>query len=333
MGRIRTKQYAQFMPSGMRLRTQRSGKKYFYLDIGGAPRREIPLGSVYEIALQKRSELLAPTQSQLPTTISFDWLSQQYVRQIVSNKDPKQQRQDLQAINSLHNAFGCLAVHDFSSIQQSAIESCLLSFSAFDGVRNQYAKSVLQHMCKWAIERQYLNQWQLPSFLSYPKAGILRERAAYMVDELLNNLLVHCDPHIRFAFRLIRLTRARRADVLSIGHDDVKDGILYLNRIGSSDRQELPLHDANGKPNSLGLLIVEMHQFRLQLRPAIKSEQQAPHLYLLSDALGRPLLDADLKEAFAIARTASVKKLIVDKRLDIAKEIQAFQLNELSPLR
>jgi hypothetical protein len=332
MGRIRTKRYPQYMPPGLRLRTQRSGKSYFYLELGGTPRKEIPLGTDYAQAIQQRSKLLAPALEQIPNTITFEWLAKQYIQQVVSNKNPKQQQLDLKAIGSLHNVLGHLAMHDFFMIDQRALEYGLLDTTSAAQVKHRYTKSVFSHIQKWAAEQQYLKQTHQSSLTHRPLVARPLSRADYMVDELLKNLLVHCEPLCGFAFRLIRLTRARRTDVLSLRLIDLRDGVLLLPSLGSSQRQELSLRDADGKLSILGRLTAELHQFRLQLRPAIKSEQQAPHLYLLSDALGRPLLDADLKEAFAIARTASVKKLIVDKRLDIAKEMQAFQLNELSPL-
>lgn len=40
------------MPPGMRPRKQKSGKTYYYLDTGGKPRKEIPLGSDYILAVK-----------------------------------------------------------------------------------------------------------------------------------------------------------------------------------------------------------------------------------------------------------------------------------------
>lgn len=48
---------------GFRARPQKSGKVFYYMDIGGKPRKEIPLGSDYVLAIRKWSELAAmPTQ-------------------------------------------------------------------------------------------------------------------------------------------------------------------------------------------------------------------------------------------------------------------------------
>lgn len=49
---------------GFRARPQKSGKVFYYMDIGGKPRKEIPLGSDYVLAVRKWSELAAtPAQN------------------------------------------------------------------------------------------------------------------------------------------------------------------------------------------------------------------------------------------------------------------------------
>ncbi|MGH8626005.1 MAG: integrase, partial [Gammaproteobacteria bacterium] len=45
------------LPPRMRARKQRSGKVYYYYDSGEKPRREIPLGPDYALAVKRWSEL------------------------------------------------------------------------------------------------------------------------------------------------------------------------------------------------------------------------------------------------------------------------------------
>lgn len=41
----------------LRERTKPSGKTYYYYDAGGKPRKEVPLGSDYDLAIMKYAEL------------------------------------------------------------------------------------------------------------------------------------------------------------------------------------------------------------------------------------------------------------------------------------
>jgi hypothetical protein len=40
----------------MRARVQKSGRVFYYYDLGGKPRRELPLGNDYTLALKKYTE-------------------------------------------------------------------------------------------------------------------------------------------------------------------------------------------------------------------------------------------------------------------------------------
>jgi hypothetical protein len=51
MGRGPTKNLN--LPRGMRARVQRSGRVWYYYDKGGRPRREIPLGCDYPLAVKQ----------------------------------------------------------------------------------------------------------------------------------------------------------------------------------------------------------------------------------------------------------------------------------------
>jgi hypothetical protein len=343
MGRRRTKRYTQVMPTGMRERIQRSGNRYFYLDVGGVPRREIPLGSDYAKALLKRSDLLAPVQSQVPSNISFEWLAQQYARRVVCNKGPKQQQLDLQAIAILRNVIAHSGIQDLAKIEHRSFEFQLLDAARnAGGVKYRYAKSLLRHMLHWAVEQRYLSPSQTSSLTTFHKASKSakyaesNERADYAVHELLQTLLLHCTPPVAFALQLIRCLRVRRADVLFIELGDIQEDALQLRCQRSPECQSFAMRDQQGKLNSLGRLMAEIDEFRSRKPSKIASpphSQKKPvPKYLLSDESGRPLLNTDLKKAFAIAREASIKSLIASKRADLAKEMQTFQLDELSPL-
>jgi len=77
MGRVPTKNLN--LPKGMRARPQKSGKIYYYLDLGGKPRKEIPLGDDYAIAIKKWAEL---SENILPASaqVTFRMVWERYAK-------------------------------------------------------------------------------------------------------------------------------------------------------------------------------------------------------------------------------------------------------------
>ena len=62
------------LPKGMRARTKANGKTWYYYDTGGKPRREIPLGDDYVLAIQKWTELEMAPRHQAIEAMTFNAL-------------------------------------------------------------------------------------------------------------------------------------------------------------------------------------------------------------------------------------------------------------------
>jgi hypothetical protein len=66
-----------------RARKQKSGVTYYYFDAGGIPRKEIPLGSDYQLAVRKWSELVADTRLPVPVTTFIDLIERYEIEELV----------------------------------------------------------------------------------------------------------------------------------------------------------------------------------------------------------------------------------------------------------
>jgi hypothetical protein len=101
MGREPTRNLT--VPPGIRPR-HRKGKTYYYLDTGGKPRTEIPLGSDYVLAVQKRTGL---TMSKRPENgvITFRYAAERYTADVIPTKAPRTQKDNLKELDKPYDFF------------------------------------------------------------------------------------------------------------------------------------------------------------------------------------------------------------------------------------
>lgn len=93
------------LPKGMRIRKRAYGV-YYYYDCGGKPRREIPLGSDYVIAVQKWAELELENKATLAAgLITFKYVAERYIREVIPTKAPRTQKDNLAEIQLLLQFF------------------------------------------------------------------------------------------------------------------------------------------------------------------------------------------------------------------------------------
>ncbi len=89
----------------MRARPQRSGTIYYYFDVGGTPRREIPLGADFVEAVRKWSELEAQSQNRHAQLVTFRYAAERYVREVLPVKARRTQRDNLLELENLYKFF------------------------------------------------------------------------------------------------------------------------------------------------------------------------------------------------------------------------------------
>ena len=101
MGRRPTKNLN--LPKGMRSRV-RGKRTYYLLDLGGKPRKEVPLAvDDYVAAIRKWAEL---TVSQIPAeAITFRHVAERYMREVLPTKSTATQDDNLRELEFLYQFF------------------------------------------------------------------------------------------------------------------------------------------------------------------------------------------------------------------------------------
>lgn len=89
----------------MRARIKSSGRVFYYYDTGKRPRREIPLGSDYAIAIKKWAELETDAKPGHLEIITFRYVAERYLREVVPTKSPATQKDNLREISRLYKFF------------------------------------------------------------------------------------------------------------------------------------------------------------------------------------------------------------------------------------
>lgn len=83
----------------------RGHKTYYFYEIGGKPRKEVPLGTDFVLAVRKWSEL---EQANIPLTAAATLKDAftAYIRDIIPGKAPRNQKDNLDQIDLLYEFFG-----------------------------------------------------------------------------------------------------------------------------------------------------------------------------------------------------------------------------------
>jgi hypothetical protein len=73
------------LPKGLRAR-KRGFKTWYYFDTGAKPRKEIPLGSDYAIAVKKWAELQINARPLHQEIITFRYVAERYIKEVIPTK-------------------------------------------------------------------------------------------------------------------------------------------------------------------------------------------------------------------------------------------------------
>ncbi len=268
------------MPKGMRAR-ERGQKVHYYLDTGGRPRKEIPLGSDYVLAVQKWAEL---TAKKAPPSgeITMGYLVGRYYAEVVPTKAAGSQTSDnqekawilrffddppapLEAVEPQH-------IRQFmrwraDQARNAAVERAKGKGqdasgipATFGQVRANRAKAVLSHMWNWARGEGIT---KMPN----PCTGIHRfkekGRETAPDGDMVARVLAVADLPLQFAMRLAELIGQRPADVRKLTEMDVKDGVLHVRQGKTAARLRIEI------TGELQRLMAEIHEFKRQVKSAV----------------------------------------------------------------
>ncbi|KAB2902835.1 MAG: tyrosine-type recombinase/integrase [Burkholderiaceae bacterium] len=299
------------LPKGMRPRV-RGQKVHYYLDTGGKPRKEIPLGSDYVLAVQKWAEL---TASQRPpgSQYTIPDVAREYKLKVFPTKAERTRADNEKELDWLLKFFGdppapldgIEPVHIRQYMDWRVAEARKLAAAknkervATGGkaspvpanigqVRANREKALFSHMWNFAREQGFT---RMPN----PCAGIkgFKEagRDVVISDDLLERIAKHATLPLQFAIRLANLTGQRPADVLRMSQGHIVGEELHVRQGKTAAKLRIEITGA------LKELLEEIQVFKAQFKVCA--------LPLLVNESGQPLTKHMLRDRFDAAREAA----------------------------
>lgn len=331
MGRKPTKNLN--LPRGMRARKQRSGRTFYYYDTGAQPRREIPLGADYVEAVRKWAELEADQHAPHSKLITFRYVAERYVAEVLPKKAPRTREDNLDELASLYRFFDDPPV-PLGEIKPVHVRQYLtwrvdetrkrlleqnelrvkagrapLAVQAEPGkVRANREKALLSHIWNFAREKGFTD-------LVNPCQGIKGHRETgrdtYVDDETYQAVWQAADGPTRDALDLAYLTGQRPADTLKMTRADLRDGAVWVVQNKTGQKLRIAIE---------GELAAVIERIRGR-------HYAATPLALVVNEKGKPLTASALRGRFDKARDAAVRMATGDPAL--VKNIKAFQFRDL----
>lgn len=284
-----------------RLRARRRGDVvWYYFDAGGKPRKEIPLGKDYVLAVQKWSALMVDTKA--PAVATFNTAADRYTREVIPTKAPRTQADNIKELAKLLEFFGNPPA-PLSEIKPIHIRQYLDWRGATAKVRANREKALFSHIWNKAREWGYTD---IPN----PCAGVRghKERGRkdiYVDDNLYAAVYQAADSVLRDAMDLAYLTGQRPSDVLKISETDIRDGYLHVSQGKTAHRLRIEITGA------LADLLARIK--------AGKDEHKVRALAVLCNERGEPLSYSTLRSRFDKAREMAG----IDKALFQFKDLRA----------
>lgn len=209
-----------------RTRARKRGKKiYYYYDAGGKPRKEIPLGSDYAMAIKKWAELEMNVKPRHQEIITFRYVAERYLKEVIPTKAPRTQKDNAIEMSWLLRFFDNPPA-PLEQIEPIHVRQYLDQRTA--KTRANREKALFSHVWNKAREWGYTS---LPN----PCLGIrgnkeTGRREVYIEDDIYNVVFAAASVPLREAMELAYLTGQRPSDVLGMSEADLTDGMLNIKQ-------------------------------------------------------------------------------------------------------
>lgn len=289
---------------GLRARPQKSGIIYYYFDAGGKPRKEIPLGSDYVLAVRKWAEL-TQAQASAVQVVDFLQLADRYERDEMPLKAKSTQATQLSDLRHLREFFGKPPA-PLDNIRPMHIRG-LLDWKKTQPTTANRLKRLFSHMFNKAREWGYTHA-------ENPATGVrgfeLAQRGVYITDAVFKAVWEAGGEPLRDTMDLGYLTGQRPGDVLRMTTHDIVEGMLLVDQ---------------GKTGARRRIRVEGQLAELLARIEARKAGHKVHCsHLAVNTRGMPLTAAVLRKAFVAARDAAAAANPM-----LRAEIQAFWFYDL----
>jgi len=228
------------LPPRMRARKQRSGRVFYYYDTGRRPRKEIPLGPDFVLAVRKWSELEQERAPATVATVDFNYVRQRYMREALSRKAPRTQRDNLKELDVLQEYFDGAPIDEirpthirmYMTWREEKSKAWYLANgrtvpTSAGHVRANREIALFSHLFNFARE---VGLTDAPN----PCLGIRKNketgRDVYVEDDAYAKVWAAADQPVRDAMDLAYLTGQRPADTLRFNEADIRNGALHITQ-------------------------------------------------------------------------------------------------------
>lgn len=293
------------LPRRMRARRSSSGTVFYYYDTGGKPRREIPLGSDYVLAVRKWGEL--EENARVPVVVTFPVVAERYRREIVPRKARRTQRDNERELAALLTFFGNPPA-PLEAIRPVHVRQ-YMDRRKDSPVRANREKALLSHIWNKAREWGYTDK-------ENPCRGIQgfaeRGRDEYVEDEVFRAVWAAADAMVRDGMDLAYLTGQRVGDVLAMTETSIRGGALEVRQRKTGKRLRI----------TIGGELAGVIARARERRPTGPGQVRSLHLVVAQD--GQPLTYSGFIQRFQDARAAAAKA-----HPELAEAIRRFQFRDL----
>jgi integrase len=288
------------LPEGMRARHRKTATYYFF-DTGAKPRREIPLGSDYVLAVQKWAELTVAATPRRDL-ITFRYAAERYMRDVLQSKAPRTRKDNLKELTKLYEFF------DVPPVALDAIEPVnVRQFLDWRGktakVRANREKALFSHIFNYARDKGLT---AAPNPAAGIKGFVEKGRDAYIDDATYAAVWTAAEVPLRDAMDLAYLTGQRPADVLKLARTDIKDGELFIKQNKTGKRIRIAIE------GELAAVIQRINSRKIT------------GIHLITTGNGQPMSEFERRGAFDRAREKAIKD-----NPKLMESIKAFQFRDL----
>lgn len=273
------------LPPHLRARKSSSGKIYYYFDTGGKPRKEIPLGSDYALAVKKWSELKVNVSPRHPKIITFRYVAERYIKEVIPTKAPATQKGNMLELSHLFKFFDNPPA-PLEKIEPIHIRQYLDWRNVLHANRE---KALFSHIWNKAREWGYTNR-------ENPCAGIkgfkeTGRKSIYIDDKTFAAVYQSASIPLKDAMDLAYLTGQRPSDVLKMRETDIADGCIEIKQNKTGKKLRISIE------GELRLLIQRILER--------KSTYKIRCFSLIIDETGQPITLRTLQGHFYRARKAA----------------------------
>jgi len=222
----------------LRERRKPSGKVYYYYDAGGKPRKEIPLGSDYGLAIMKYAELERDrtADARVQEVVTFKYVADRYLVEVLPGKSPATQKDNLRELKNLLAFFNDPPA-PLDAIQPQHVRQ-YLRWRSSAPVRANREKALLSAIWNFTREMGYT---ALANPCSGVKSNKEKGRDVYIEDSLYKLVHDHADVGLQDAMDLAYLTGQRVTDVRLMDERDIRDGQIWVTQGKTSAKRRIEL--------------------------------------------------------------------------------------------